>query len=238
MNHVGIIKMKECGQTGKIVKPSGRNIENLTYIMMEYVEGGLFFDFVRTMGAMGEDGGRYFLHQMLDAVEYMHKKNVVHRDLKLENMLHDEQLNLKICDFGFSEYKNIDKLNDYVGTKTYMAPEIKQSKQYKGTEVDMFSIGVILFSIVHGTFPFMEATKTDKFYSLLLSGDFESYFAKIKGDEISHDFKDLFLGLVSYRGEYRPTLQEIREHPWMTSDSFDYEDTRQRLLMTLNQKQN
>ena len=236
MNHVGIIKMKECGQTGKIVKPSGRAIETLTYIMMEYVEGGLFFDFVRTMGSMGEDGGRFFLHQMLDAVEYMHKKNVVHRDLKLENMLHDEQLNLKICDFGFSEYKNIDKLNDYVGTKTYMAPEIKQSKQYKGTEVDIFSIGVILFSIVHGTFPFMEATKSDKFYSMLLSGDFESYFAKIKGDEISHDFKDLFLGLVSYRGEYRPTLSEIREHPWMKSDSFDYEDTRQRLLLTLNQK--
>jgi len=62
MNHEGIIKMKECGQTGKIVKPSGRVMEELTYIMMEYVEGGLFFDFVRDMGAMGEDAGRFFLH--------------------------------------------------------------------------------------------------------------------------------------------------------------------------------
>ena len=183
-----------------------------------------------TMGAMGEDAGRFFLHQILDSLEYMHKRNVVHRDLKLENMLYDEQLNVKIIDFGFSEYKNVDELNDYVGTKTYMAPEIKQGQQYKGSEVDIFSIGVILFSIVHGTFPFNEATKKDKFYSLLLNGNFDQYFEKVKGNGISTEFKDLFLGLVSYKGEYRPSLKEIRNHPWMQSSSFDYEETRQQLL--------
>lgn len=117
---------------------------------------------------MGEDAGRFFLNQMLDSLDYMHGKRVVHRDLKLENILIDDQLNLKVADFGFACYKSIDTLKSYRGTMTYMAPEIKEGKQYKGTEVDVFSIGVILFIIVQGIFPFKEARKEEYFYNLLL----------------------------------------------------------------------
>ena len=69
---------------------------------MEYVSGGLLFDLCQMMGAMGEDVGRFFAIQMLDAMEHMHSKKVCHRDLKLENILIDEQLNMKIADFGFA----------------------------------------------------------------------------------------------------------------------------------------
>ena len=69
---------------------------------------------------------------MLDVLSYMHDKNVVHRDLKLENILIDDELNLKVADFGFATYKKINKLDSYKGTLTYMAPEIKQCKQYDG----------------------------------------------------------------------------------------------------------
>ena len=92
---------------------------------MEYVEGGLLFDLCQNMGAMGEEAGRFFLHQMLNSVEYMHNLRVVHRDLKLENILIDDNMNLKIADFGFACYKSIDTLTSYRGTMTYMAPEIK-----------------------------------------------------------------------------------------------------------------
>lgn len=81
---------------------------------------------------MGENAGRYFLSQMIDALEYMHKKGVVHRDLKLENILIDDKMNLKIVDFGFATYKTIKKLQSYKGTKTYMAPEIKKRHNYDG----------------------------------------------------------------------------------------------------------
>ena len=116
--------------------------------MMEYVPGGLLFDLCQTMGAMGENGGRFFIHQLLDSVEYMHQMRVVHRDLKLENILVDDQLNLKIAAFGFASYKSIDTLKSYRGTMTYMAPEIKEGKPYNGMQVDLFSLGVILFIIV------------------------------------------------------------------------------------------
>lgn len=98
---------------------------------------------------------------------------------------------------------------------TYMAPEIKEGKQYKGTEVDLFSVGVILFIIVQGIFPFKEARKEEYFYNLLLSGKIDTYFQKVNGGNLSAEFKDLILRFFSYDGSKRPTVEEIRNHPWM-----------------------
>ena len=72
MNHSNVVAMLGYGDSGEVVKPSGRHINNLVYIMMEYVPGGLLFDLCQTMGAMGENGGRFFIFQLLDAVDYMH----------------------------------------------------------------------------------------------------------------------------------------------------------------------
>lgn len=81
---------------------------------------------------MGENPARYFIKQLLDVLTHIQSKGVVHRDLKLENILLDDQLNLKVADFGFATYKHINKLNSYRGTLTYMAPEIKEGKEYDG----------------------------------------------------------------------------------------------------------
>ena len=85
-------------------------------------------------------------------------------------MILDRGFNLKIADFGFARSKHIDCLKSYRGTFTYMAPEIKEGRQYRGTEVDMFSFGVILFIITHGIFPFKEARTSEYFYNLIVSG--------------------------------------------------------------------
>lgn len=178
------------------------------------------------MGAMGEHAGRFFIGQLLDSLDYMHTKRVVHRDLKLENVLVDDQLNLKIADFGFASYKSIDSLKSYRGTMTYMAPEIKEGKRYKGTQVDLFSIGVILFIIVQGIFPFKEARKEEYFYKLLLDGKYDTYFAKVNGNSLSEPFKSLILKLFAYEGDERPTIEQIRSGEWLNDPSYDQEATR------------
>lgn len=185
---------------------------------------------------MGEDAGRFFMLQLLDTVEYLHNRKTVHRDLKLENILVDDKMNLKLLDFGFASVKSIDSLKSYRGTMTYMAPEIKEGKVYKGKQVDLFSLGVILFIIVQGIFPFKEARKEEYFYKILLSGDYETYFQKVNGTLLSSEFKDLAVRLFSYDPETRPTAEQIRQHPWMNHAGFDYEATRQRLIASAQQK--
>ena len=104
------------------------------------------------------------MDQLSNAITYMHERRVVHRDLKLENILLDENMNLKIADFGFATFNKIGKLYSYRGTKTYMAPEIKEGRVYDGRKADIFSAGVILFIWVQGIFPFAEATAQSEHY--------------------------------------------------------------------------
>jgi len=132
MNNKNIVKLINYGTDGEIVKPSGRKINNIVYIGMEYVSGGLMFNLCQNLGGMGEDVGRFFFRQLIGVMEYMNKKNVVHRDIKIENILFDEHMNLKLADFGFATYKKVSTLKTYRGTMSYMAPEIKEGKEYDG----------------------------------------------------------------------------------------------------------
>ena len=86
------MKIIEYGDNGHVVKPSGRELHNLVYLVLEYVEGGLLFDICQLTGGVGEDGGRFFFKQLISAIEYMDSIKVAHRDLKLENILVDSQL--------------------------------------------------------------------------------------------------------------------------------------------------
>ena len=121
---------------------------------------------------MGEDGGRFLMQQLVEAIKYIHKQEkIIHRDLKLENILVDQDLNIQLCDFGFAAWRNLSTLRGRKGTKTYMAPEIKLDKIYDGRKIDIFSLGVIMFILVIGSFPFYESKLDDSHYELLLSGD-------------------------------------------------------------------
>lgn len=184
---------------------------------------------------MGENGGKFFLSQMLDVLSYMHGKGVVHRDLKLENILVDENMNLKVADFGFATFRKVHNLKSYRGTMTYMAPEIKEGKTYDGMEIDMFSTAVILFIIVQGIFPFKEAKKDEYFYNLILQGDLATYWKKTGGQNLSADFKDLIIKMFSYDGKKRPTVDEIRAHPWMQG-GVDMKQTRHDILSEVQEK--
>jgi serine/threonine protein kinase len=235
LKHKHIVNILGWGTDGHVHKPSGREIKNLVYILLEFVTGGLLFDVCQTLGGMGEEGGRYFLSQMIDVLGYMQGKGVVHRDLKLENILVNESMDLKVADFGFATYKKIDKLKSYRGTMTYMAPEIKEGKAYDGRQIDVFSTGVILFIIVQGIFPFKEAKKDEYFYNLLLQGRLDHYWKKVGGERLSPEFKDLILSMFSYDPKKRPTVEELKNHPWMKKP-MSHKLTRQGLIDRLQEK--
>jgi len=120
---------------------------------------------------------------------------------------------------------------------TYMAPEIKEGKTYDGTQVDLFSVGVIIFIIVQGIFPFKEARKEEYFYNLLLTGQIETYFEKVNGTGLSADFKDMILKLFSYDGAKRATVEELKSHPWLNRAGYNREATRSQLLADLQSRQ-
>jgi len=119
------------------------------------------------------------------------------------------------------QHTNVHKLKSYRGTKTYMAPEIKEGKTYDGRQVDIFSVGVILFIIVMGIFPFQEALSDDYYYKLLLTGKKEKYWKKTGGSGLSIEFKNLIESMISHDPSKRPTIKQLLEHPWMKLNGKD-----------------
>ena len=116
-----------------------------------------------------------------------------------------------------------------------MAPEIKEGKKYDGVKIDMFSTAVILFIIVQGIFPFKEAKKDEYFYKLILEGDLDTYWKKTGGQSLSPEFKDLIIKMFNHNGAKRPSVDDIRAHPWMQKP-FDLKVTRNAILSELAEK--
>jgi serine/threonine protein kinase len=96
-----------------------------------------------------------------------------------------------------------------------MAPEIKEGRTYDGRKADLFSSAVVLFILVRGIFPFKEARKEEFFYSFLCQKNYDEYWAKVESTYLSADCRDLLQKMLSYDPAERPSIAEIRAHPWM-----------------------
>ena len=163
-NIPNIINLVNSGD-GDIVE--GNTIHKKQYLILEYAEKGDLSKYINIPGRpLKENHAKYFFIKILKAVQALHKNGICHRDLKTGNILLDNKFNPKICDFGFSTYiqKN---LKDKLGTPEYMAPEIYKGN-YDGEKVDIFALGVILFNLITGIYPFEEAKITNKVYRLIM----------------------------------------------------------------------
>ncbi|XP_066551991.1 calcium/calmodulin-dependent protein kinase type IV [Amia ocellicauda] len=226
LSHPNIIRLKDIFET-----------EVEIALILELVTGGELFDRIVERGYYSERDAAHVIKQILEAVAYLHENGVVHRDLKPENLLYaDLSLDapLKIADFGLS--KIVDEqvtMKTVCGTPGYCAPEILRGNAY-GPEVDMWSVGVILYILLCGFEPFFDPRGDQYMYSRILNCDYE--FVSPWWDEVSLNAKDLVSKLIVQDAQKRLSVQQALQHPWVLGKAarFSHMDTTQRKLQEFN----
>ncbi|KAF3928887.1 hypothetical protein ABW20_dc0110089 [Dactylellina cionopaga] len=187
---------------------------NHWYMMLEYVNGGQMLDYIISHGRLKEKQARKFGRQIASALDYCHRNSIVHRDLKIENILISKTGDIKIIDFGLSNlYSPRSLLGTFCGSLYFAAPELLQAKPYLGPEVDVWSFGIVLYVLVCGKVPFDDQSMP-------------ALHAKIKRGLVdypawlSQDCRSLLSRMLVTDPRQRATLMEIMHHPWMNK-AFD-----------------
>ena len=177
---------------------------------MEYVSGGELYTLLEKKGKLPEREAKKYFYQILTAVEYSHNQKVVHRDIKPENVLLDEKKNIKLGDFGFcSVMRDGEFLTTACGSANYASPEVISSQKYSGAEADIWSLGVLLFTLLAGALPFDEASMP-------------ALMAKVKAAKytIPYHFStqatDLIQKMIVVNPLCRISIANIFHHPWIS----------------------
>ncbi|XP_076246932.1 uncharacterized protein LOC143186935 isoform X2 [Calliopsis andreniformis] len=202
LEHPHIVKLYQVMET-----------KNMIYMVCEYASKGEIFDYIARYGRMEEPRARATFAQILSAVEYCHATGVAHRDLKTENLLLDAQMNVKIADFGFSNrFSPGERLSTWCGSPPYAAPEVFQGKYYAGPEIDVWSLGVVLYVLVCGKLPF-DGSTLQSLRDCVLSGIFViPYF-------ISTGCGSLIRKMLVLEPAKRYTIPKIKRHRWMAGSA-------------------
>ena len=195
IRHPNIIQLYEIIETPKQL-----------YLIMEYASGGELFDYIVASTRVKEIEACGIFQQIMAGVEYITTLNIVHRDLKPENLLFDHKKQVKIVDFGLSNtYKTGQTLKTACGSPCYAAPEMISGKRYQGSQVDIWSCGVILFALICGYLPF-EDSNTTMLYKKITNGEYRC------PKFISEEAKDLLSRILKTNPEERYTIDQIKSH--------------------------
>ncbi|KAI7868303.1 kinase-like domain-containing protein, partial [Spinellus fusiger] len=187
-------------------------------IILEYASGGELFEYILARRYLKEKDAQRLFAQLISSVQYMHQKKIVHRDLKLENLLLDRNRNVIVSDFGFAnQFEDEDDLMaTSCGSPCYAAPELVVTDGlYAGSAVDIWSCGVILYAMLCGYLPFdddpanPEGNNINLLYRYILSTElaFPNY--------ISSESRDILQKMLVPDPIKRSTVEEIINHPWL-----------------------
>ncbi|KAL5048759.1 Calcium/calmodulin-dependent protein kinase [Aspergillus fruticulosus] len=190
------------------------------YIVTQLATGGELFDRICEYGKFTEKDASQTIRQVLDAVNYLHQRNIVHRDLKPENLLYltrDLDSQLVLADFGIARMLDnpAEVLTSMAGSFGYAAPEV-MLKQGHGKAVDIWSLGVITYTLLCGYSPFRSENLTDLIEECR-SG--RVIFHERYWKDVSKDAKDFILSLLQVNPAQRPTSEEALKHPWLKGES-------------------
>ncbi|KAF9485484.1 Pkinase-domain-containing protein [Pholiota conissans] len=183
------------------------------YLILEYVQGGELFDYLCDNGRRPTVEALDYFQQIICAVDYCHRFNIAHRDLKLENILIDQDSNIKVADFGMATWQDYSRgklLKTSCGSPHYAAPEIISGRPYDGAMSDIWSCGVILYALLAAKLPFDDDDCPTLLRKISI-GRFEM------PQDISHDAQDLISRMLTIDVKKRITMSEILRHPFFTS---------------------
>ncbi|CAJ2510182.1 Uu.00g060820.m01.CDS01 [Anthostomella pinea] len=188
------------------------------YMVMDFVEGGELFSLLRKSGRFPNPVAKFYAAEVTLALEYLHSKDIIYRDLKPENLLLDRHGHLKITDFGFAK-RVPDKTWTLCGTPDYLAPEVVSNKGYNKS-VDWWSLGILIYEMLCGYTPFWDSGSPMKIYENILRG-------KVKYPAYVHpDAQDLLERLITpdltkRLGNLYGGPQDVKSHPWFAEVTWD-----------------
>lgn len=186
------------------------------YIILELCDNNSMSEMMKRRKKLTEPESRYYLFQLINALQYLHVNLVIHRDLKLGNLFLDADMRIKVGDFGLATRLTTadEKRRTICGTPNYIAPEILEGKEGHSFEVDIWSAGVILFTLLTGKPPF-EAKDVKSTYKRILANQ----YAFPDHTVVSEHAKSLIRHMLQPRPERRPSLDYILDHSFFTSSS-------------------
>jgi len=186
---------------------------NKVYIVMEYADQGDLLEYILKKHFVREDLAKDIFLQIILGVKYLHTNNILHRDLKCENILLSSDNRVLISDFGFAKCVEGNTLNEtYCGSSAYAPIEILNGMPYDGRSADIWSIGCILYIMTTGTMPYDDTNKRAQILAMLKGPTFR----RVK-QLLSHDVQDLIRSILNTDVAARPTLEEIENDKWFTA---------------------
>ena len=221
INHKNILNILGHGHGPKISLNNSKKKQpkEFYYIVTEYLEHYELSKYITNVKkgeniGFNENFGRLIFSQLLDGLESMHNSNICHRDIKLNNiLLTTDDYILKYIDFGMG-VESTGKLDHFLGTEGYAAPELHMKRPYYGKSVDIFALGVTLFILVTGRLPFKIATSNDSHYQHIARYDYVEFW-KNQSVILSPSFMELFDNMIAFDYTQRPSIEEIRQSSWM-----------------------
>lgn len=211
LSHPNIITMKGHGDSF-IFNTETFTRESTLYIIFEYAKGGNLKNFIEKTDPFSEQLAQYYFSLLLDALSYLHESGIAHRDIKPENILIDASLNILLADFDLAG--KIGMRKGIVGTRGYMSPEIEAGIQYCTEAADIFALGVTLLFMVSGVQSF-KRTYGNINYNALFAHPVKFWKKYEENRKFTDEFKDLIGKMLAKNPKERPTIIEIKEHPWM-----------------------